>query len=287
MKLLKKVYRLLDSFKASLALVKFFNGLPKIFPEAGEPKNIEQMSTEEFYKYLTDPGDLTAGSPQFFNYLLDYILISYLSGDLTESDLNNILKIDNPYEMNRYLDRAVRSAKMQGTILEELAKYQDAGENATELYELVLPEYAYDKEEKELKINTIDDLKNAVKGGMTELAEQKRLMDLAKMQKAEQERLESMRREILARTPEVAEMIGGDGYTSAEKDEVYVSNVLEKEVEQLKKKTVVRQAKAEQHVHNKTEAEMSPSELIAYKKKMLLQLRKDMQHNTGGLNIRT
>jgi hypothetical protein len=270
---------------AYIATVEFFKKLPNIIAEK-KNKSIYEMSTDEFYDYLTKKPDQEEQAITFFRFMLDYLLTAYLDGQLTSEDLDNILKMENPYEMNRYIDRAVRSAKMQGTLLEELAKYQESGEKADDLYELVLPDYAYDKKEKELKINNLDDLKNAVKGSMTNLAEQKRLLDLAKMQKAEQERLENMRREILARTPEVAELISSDGYTSAEKDEVYVSNVIEKEVDQLKKKTVVRQAKVNEGlVRNKTEAEMSPSELIAYKKKMLKKLREDM-HNRGGLSTR-
>lgn len=272
-------------FFTEIILDKFSRKLPHIFPEKKD-KSIYEMSTDEFYDYLTKKPDQEEQAIIFFRFMLDYLLTAYLDGQLTSEDLDNILKMDNPYEMNRYIDRAVRSAKMQGTLLEELAKYQESGEKADDLYELILPDYAYDKKEKDLKINNLEDLKNAVKGSMTNLAEQKRLLELAKMQKAEQERLENMRREILARTPEVAELISSDGYTSTEKDEVYVSNVIEKEVDQLKKKTVVRQAKVNEGlVRNKTEAEMSPSELIAYKKRMLKKLREDM-HNRGGLSAR-
>lgn len=283
----KNIREKLKDFFIDLTLNDFNKKIPHLVKKNKPDKSIYEMSTEEFYEHLTNTGDLEKDSTVFFRFLLEYLITAYLDGDLTEDDVQKMLALENPYEMNRYLERAVRSAKMQGTLLEELMSYQEHGGDAKELYSMILPEYAYDQEKKDLKVKSFAELKNAVKDSMENLAEQKRLIELAKMQQAEQERLEEMRRNMLAGSPEIAELISQDNFQTDTEEKAYTSDILIKEVEQLKNKTVIRRAKTAGPVfRNKTEAEMSPSELIAYKRKMLQKLRQDMSKHKD-LNLKT
>ena len=251
----------------------------------------EELSAEEYYQKLIDPSPLDLRSQTFFKFLLDYIFLLYLDGNLTNQDIEQLLRLNNPYEINRYVDRLIRSSELQGTLAEDIMQQQDKGESLDDLYQVILPDYAYDKQKQEVKIKSFADLKQIIQDSAEELEKQQKMIKLAKLQQAQKLQQEKRQKQILANSPEVAEMLGRDSFHSEQQQIDQKAGILWQEIEKLKNRVVVRKApKADEtekgQALNKTEAEMSPSELIAYKRRVLRKLREDMNKGPG-LSIKT
>lgn len=293
-KLLEKIYRFLFSKSINAEVDKFFKNNAELGSESESSlteKNIHQMTEDEFYNYLTKTSGTGRKDNAFYSFMFDYILTAYLDGELDSQALTDLLGIDNPYEMNRYAEKMMRGFKLQGNLYEDLAHYEQKGAGAEELYSLVLPNYIYDKEKKELKIKSFKDMKDAIKASQVEMEKQRRLIEYAKMQAAERTRIKKNNINVLANSPEVAEMILDNNNFSSEAQEIEKkAHILYDQAEKDKKKVVIRRAKQEvsSSVSNKRESEMSPAELIAYRRQVLQKLRRDVDSSAkgGSLNIR-
>ncbi len=294
-KLFEKIFRLLFSRSIKAEVDKFFKNNPVLGGEneqALQEKNIQEMSEDEFYNYLTDTSGTGRKDKDFYNFMFDYILTAYLDGEIDSKMLTDLIGIDNPYELNRYAEKMMRGFKLQGKLYEDLARYEQKGAGAEELYSLVLPNYIYDKEKKELKIKSFKDMKEAIKASQAEMEKQRRLIEYAKMQAAEKKRIEKNNINVLANSPEVVEMIADNNDFSSEAQEIEKkAHILYDQAKEDKKKVVIRRAKKEStsSVSNRRESEMSPAELIAYRRAVLQKLRRDVDSSAkgGSLNIRT
>lgn len=256
--------------------------------KTAQRKSVYKMSTDEFYDYLVEPKNSEVDKEVFFQFLFEYLVTGFMNGDITKKEMQRIMGIDNPLKINRYVDKMLRNIKMQGSLLDELMRYQNDPEKSQEIYSMILPDYAYDKENKKLKIKNLDDIKKIIGDSVDEMQKQKKDLAMARMQAEEKRRLEEWRKGVLVNSPEIAQLLGKDGYMSEEEKLEDDARIIYTEVEKQRKGTIIRKAvNPERHtVISKETSQMSPSELIAYKKKLLSKLRRDIDQNNTGMDVK-
>lgn len=293
--MIRHKFNVVAAFKESMAEIRRYRELKESldkFLDKEQPKikkSVYEMSSDEFYDHITGPAAEEIAPQEFYQFLLDYILTAYLTGRMEDVDFKKLMALDNPLKVNRYVDRMVRNVHQQGTLLEELLRYQDNPEKSDALYSLILPDYAYDRQTKKVTVNSFNDLKAIVKDSTEELQKQKKLLSLARMQEEEQKRQDDYRAMALANAPEIAELIGADTFQSEAQELAHDSKILNKELEKQKKGMVIRAAQAPDHQVRSGEEDLSPSELIKLKEQLLEKLRNDMngpQETGGGMTIR-
>jgi hypothetical protein len=249
-------------------------------------KDIRTMSSDEFYTYLTDPADLSTGSEKFYQFLLDYVITGYLHGELKDLDIQALLGLNNPLQLNRYVDRMLRDARMRGSFMEELVAHAlQSKEDPSPLYTMLFSPTEYDPQTGAFMVKSFADVKKVLQENQQVLQEQKKQLAIARMRATEKQRQDALRQKIALQNPESLELAGTDDFVSedslVEKDARVVYAELQKQV----KGTVIRSAAAEQHkVQNTDMHELSPSEQIAYKKKLLAKVR--AQEQRPGMNVR-
>ena len=244
----------------------------------GEPprKSLTEMSADEFYDFLRAGGS----QADYYDFLLDFLLVEYLDGKLDEKKFRYFIGLDNPLQINRFVDKLLREAKMQGSIYEELAKYNDTDTRKDDLLALLMPERRQNPAEPRRKINSMTELKDLVKDSAEELQKQKQALAQARMIAEEKQRQEELRRAVILSAPEAGELLGRDTYAAEETEIEATAGLLNAELIKQQKGTVLGQSAAPApRTHSVVSADtsqMSPGELVAYKKKLLSKMRKDL-----------
>ncbi|GBR76522.1 hypothetical protein NO2_1055 [Candidatus Termititenax persephonae] len=238
-------------------------------------KSLTAMSSDEFYDFLLAGG----AQDDYYDFLLDFLLVEYLDGRLDEKKFRYFIGLDNPLQIGRFVDKLLREAKMQGSIYEELAKYRDTDARRDDLLTLLLPERKRDAAARR-KINSVTELKDLVKDSAEELQKQKQALAQAKMLAAEKQRQEELRQAVILNAPEAGELLSRDTFAAEEAQLEQTAGLLNAEVLKQQKGTVLGQSTAPpprtHSVVSADTAKMSPGELVAYKKKLLSKMRRDM-----------
>lgn len=262
----ERIKKFLEKVQRIMQLREVLNKLP------GDPpaKSPLEMSSDEFYDHLLSGGSQEA----YYDFLLDFLLTGYMDGTIDEKKFRYFLNLDNPLQINRYVDKLLREAKMQGSIYEEMLKYQNSEEKSEDLLTLLMPERAKDKKQ----ITSLSELKDLVKDGAEELQKQKQDIARAQMIAEEKKRQEELRQAVILNSPEAGELIARDMYSEEQEQIEQTAGLLYEELEKQQKGTVLRQAvNPQQHsVISQDTGKMSPGELVAYKKKILSKMRGDM-----------
>ena len=267
--MLKRLREFLARIQRIMQLKEVLNKLPGSPPQ----KSPSEMSSDEFYDFL-----LSGGSQEsYYDFLLDFLLTGYMDGTIDERKFKYFLNLNNPLQISRYVDKLLREAKMQGSIYEEMLKYQNSAEKSENLLTLLMPERAKDKKQ----ITNLAELKDLVKDSADELQKQKQALAQAKMIAEEKKRQAELRQAVILNSPEAGELLSQDSYAAEQEQIEQTAGLLYEELEKQHKGTVLRQAvNPEKHsVISKDTSNMSPGELVAYKKKILGKMRSDM--NSG------
>jgi len=256
----------LAKIQRTIQLKEILSKIPGTPPQ----KSFFEMDSDEFYDFL-----LTGGSQEaYYDFLLDFLLTGYMDGTIDEKKFKYFLNLDNPLQIGRYVDKLLREAKMQGSIYEEMLKYQNSAEKTENLLTLMMPERATDKKQ----IANLTELKELVKDSAEELQKQKQALAQAKMIAEEKKRQAELRQAVILNSPEAGELLSRDSYAAEQEQIEQTAGMLYEELEKQHKGTVLRQAvNPEKHsVISKDTSNMSPGELVAYKKKILSKMRNDM-----------
>ncbi|MDR1997035.1 MAG: hypothetical protein LBQ83_01750 [Candidatus Margulisbacteria bacterium] len=265
----------LGSIKKLLERLQRFLQLKEILSKAPgdpRPKSYQEMNPDEFYDFLLSGGS----QEEYYDFLLNFLLTGYLDGSIDEQKFKYFLGLSNPLQINRYVDKLLREAKMQGSIYEEMLKYRNSADKQEDLLALLVPERAQDKNKR--KITDVAELKELVKDNAEELQKQKQALAQARMLAAEKKRQEELRQAVILNAPEAGELLTRDTFETEEKQVEQTAGLLYKELTKQQKGTVLRQAvNPEKHsVISEDTSRMSPGELVAYKKKILSKMRRDM-----------
>lgn len=260
--------------------------LQQLVQNSSAEKNIRKMSTEEFYQYITDPEAVRVTSEQFYQFVLDYLVTGYLNGELKDLDLQTIFGLNNPLQLTRYVDRMIRDARMRGSFMEELVAHSlQAKAEPSPLYTMLFSPTDYDPQTGSFLVKTFTDMKKVLKDNQQVLQEQKKQLAVARMRAEEKQRQASMRQVIALHNPEAMELAGQDEFITEDRQLEQEAKIVYSELQKQSQGTVVRAAATEtHHVQNKDVQQMSPSEQIAYKKKLLSKVRASGQH--PGMNVR-
>lgn len=249
-------------------------------------KDLHKMSSAEYYAYLTSTKELEVNSEQFYQFVLDYLITGYLHGDLKDVDVQAILGLNNPLQLNRYVDRMIRDARMRGSFMEELVQHAlQSQAEPSPLYTMLFSPTEYDPQTGSFLVKTFADVKRILQDNQQVLQEQKKQLAIARMHAQEKQRQEALRQAIALRTPEAMELVGKDDFLSEDEQNEQGARVVYTELQKQVKGTVIRAATPERHhVQTPDLQNMSPAEQIAYKKKLLAKLRS--QEKRPDMNIR-
>ncbi|MDR1323972.1 MAG: hypothetical protein LBK68_05995 [Candidatus Margulisbacteria bacterium] len=267
---------MLGFIKKFLARVQRFVQLREVLnkvPGEPPPKPFYEMDSGEFYDFLLKGGS----QEQYYDFLLNFLLTGYLDGTIDEKKFRYFVGLDNPLQISRYVDKLLREAKMQGSIYAELLKYGNADDKKEDLLTMLMPEHKRTGGER--KLNSVSELKDLLKDNAEELQTQKRALALAQMQEAERKRLEALRQAIVLNSPETGELLAKDTFMTEQTEIAQTANLLSEELEKQQKGTVLGQSAAPAQKHSVISADtsrMSPGELVAYKKKILSKMRRDV-----------
>jgi len=263
--------RLLDRVQRTLQLKEILNKLPGAPPA----KPYQEMTADEFYDFILAGGSQT----DYYDFLLNFLITGYLDGSIDEKKFKYLLKLDNPLQINRYVDKLLREAQMQGSIYEEMLKYRDSTDKQEDLLTLLMPERA--KQAGKRQVTNFTELKDMVKDSAEELQKQKQALAQARMVAEEKQRQAEMRKALILNSPEAGELLAKDTYETEDRQTEKTAEMLYAELQKQQKGTVLHQAvnPSAHSVISEDTANMSPGELVAYKKKILSKMRRDM--NTG------
>ncbi|MDR2431446.1 MAG: hypothetical protein LBD99_04255 [Candidatus Margulisbacteria bacterium] len=270
-----KLKKILERVQRFWQLKEILNKIP------GEPKqkNYQEMTADEFYDFI-----LAGGSQDdYYDFLLNFLLTGYLDGTIDEPKFRYFLGLNNPLQINRYVDKLLREAKMQGSLYEEMLKYHNSADKE-DLLTLLMPERAKDRSRRQ--IANFSELQDMLKDSAEELQKQKQALAQARMLAEEKKRQEELRQAVILNSPEAGELLARDTFETEEKQIEQAAGILSKELEKQQKGTVLRQAinPAKHSVISEDTARMSPGELVAYKKRILSKMRRDI-NTSGGAKI--
>lgn len=265
--------KFLGNIQRTIQLKEVLNKLPGTPPA----KPYQEMTSDEFYDFVLSGGSQT----EYYDFLLNFLLTGYLDGSIDEKQFKYLLKLDNPLQINRYVDKLLREAKMQGSIYEEMLKYSNAADKQEDLLTLLMPERAKDQSKRQ--ITNFTELKDLVKDSAEELQKQKQALAQARMIAEEKKRQEELRQAVILNSPEAGELIARDTFETEDKQIEQTAEVLYKELEKQHKGTVLNKTvdPTAHSVISEDTANMSPGELVAYKKKILSKMRRDMNAGSG------
>ncbi|MDR2428764.1 MAG: hypothetical protein LBD62_03045 [Candidatus Margulisbacteria bacterium] len=267
------MFRFIKKFLARVQRVTQLRAVLNKVPGDAPPRPFYEMDSGEFYDFLLSGGS----QEQYYDFLLNFLLTGYLDGTLDERKFRYFVGLDNPLQINRYVDKLLREAKMQGSIYAELLKYSNADDKKEDLLTMLMPEHKPAGEKR--RLNSVADLKDLLKDNAEELQAQKRALALARMQEAEQKRQEALRQAIVLNAPETAELLAKDTFMTEQTEITQTAELLSVELEKQQKGTVLGQSAAPVQAHSVISADtskMSPGELVAYKKKILSKMRRDI-----------
>jgi hypothetical protein len=270
------IKKFLERVQRFLQLKEILNKIPG----APKQKNYQEMTADEFYDFI-----LAGGSQEdYYDFLLNFLLTGYLDGTIDEQKFKYFLGLNNPLQINRYVDKLLREAKMQGSIYAEMLKYHNSADKQEDLLALLVPERAKDGSKRQ--ISNFSELKDMIKDSAEELQKQKQALAQAKMLAEEKKRQEELRQAVILNSPETGELLARDTFETEEKQIEQAAGILSKELEKQQKGTVLRQAvdPAKHSVISEDTSRMSPGELVAYKKRILSKMRRDI-NSSGGARI--
>jgi hypothetical protein len=260
-----RFYRSMNKLsRLSPRLRKDINKFYDLFPQPKQRKNVLELNDQEFYDYLRGQDNLQGA---FLDFLMDYISIAYLENDISTKDIDYILKMTNAFDIKNYLDQKVNEIKYRYTLAQEIMNYS-RNKNGNEISQLVSPDETTDK------LQTVEQLKQNLERSMPSMEQMKK--DLAKVQmiKAEQERISKQRKRIVTNAPEALELTKiPDRYASElQKQQEHQQAVQKESAQEERKKVILRKAPVP----------LTPSEMIAEKKKLLEKTKR-----RKGLDIKT
>ena len=249
-------------------------------------KELHDMSATEYYDFLTSTDDLKPTSQNYYQFVLDYLVTGYLHGELNDLDVTKILGLNNPLQLNRYVDRMIRDAHMKGSFIEELMQHslQDQTEPSP-LYSMLFSPTEYDAETGSFLVKSFEDVKKVLETHQQTLQVQKKQLAIARMHLEEKQRQDAIRQAIAVNNPEAMELVSNDAFISEDQSVEHDARVVYDELKKQQRGTLIRAAQEQQHkVVSPDIQDLSPAEQIAYKKKLLAKVRGDQPQQ--GMNIR-
>jgi len=250
----------------------------ELFPPPPQTKDINKMNSQEFYEYILNH---QTANESFLDFLFDYITTAYLEGALSSQDIANIVKAPSALEIKNYIDNRLSDLKYKYSLAEEILNYSGKSQGSELLKEL-LPNQIENKEKnnkENYKIKTIKNLKRLLKTNFPDMENMKKEMEKVKMIRAEKDRIVKQRKIILANSPEALDLVKKkDGYASEKNQKTVTKNFINQESKNEEQKKVILR---------KVKKPMTPSELIAEKKRVMQKLNSQQQSKSSGLNLKT
>jgi len=233
-------------------LEKFY----ELFPTPKKEKKIHEMNNHEFYNYISNINTLHSS---FLDFLFDYISTSYINGDLTEDDIEAILKQSSPLNMKKYIDKKLADMKYHYNMAEEIMSYSQKGTGSQVIQEIK-------PDNKESHIKSSNQFKKLFKSFFPDMKTIRKDMIKNKMILDEQKRIANQRKRIITNAPESLDLVKTkDKFSSQKNQKKSRKDLVEKESKKEEKKKVLIR---------KSQKDMTPSELIAEKKKLQSKTRK-------------
>jgi len=250
----------------------------ELFPPPPETKDVENMSSEEFYDYLLN---YQTANESYLDFLFDYITTAYLEGDLTSKDIARIVNAPSAVEIKKYIDSRLTDLKYKYSLAEEILNYSEKDQGSQLLKEL-MPDQEKESKNKtnkdKYRVKTIENMKNLLRNNFPDIENMKKELEKAKMIKSERDRLAKQKKMILANSPEALDLVKSkDGYASQKNQKKVTDKFIgEESKKEEQKKLILRKAKKP----------MTPSELISEKKKMMNQINQSKKP-ISGLDLKT